>query len=535
MSDGPQVRVVGDGRGLGRRRATICCDGGRRPAAAPSRSTRCARPAGRRGPRPTSPAGPTRGRTRTRRPPPRRGARSPRGCAVRTGCPPGRARRSRAGGGARGHRRCPEPEPGQQVDPPTEPAEAEGHVGRAAAGVLRPGAVGAGDDVDQRLTDDERAIRGGRQSHRCLLVVRGGGVVTHRAQPLACAVEPLLAPGRERLAALPQARATPRGSPLRPRAGRRPGRARRAPARSRATATSAFGCALRVAVDGVWDGFGTRTVNQPRPTPLPRGGQLGVDDVVRRARRAATRMRSASPCATSCRVAHDVHRPRAAPRRSRGRASRRGTARAPARRARRPRRARARSAVSSERRALSRRASQPVLVLVDERRRLGEHRAAAPVVERVLLAVSRRGHRRARALPGLDEPGALLGDVRHDPLGGVGRGRGAQVRDEVEQRGVQVVPDRADQRRAARRRGAHERLVAERQQVLERAAAARDDDDLDPGVRVQLGDRRADLGDGARALHGHAADLELHGRPAARARWTPRRARRRPAGRRPGR
>ena len=65
----------------------------------------------------------------------------------------------------------------------------------------------------------------------------------------------------------------------------------------------------------------------------------------------------------------------------------------------------------------------------------------------------------------------LLGDVGHDALGRVGRGRRSQVGDQVEQRLVLLVPDRADDRGATGGDRAHQAFVGERQQVLERTAA----------------------------------------------------------------
>ena len=89
------------------------------------------------------------------------------------------------------------------------------------------------------------------------------------------------------------------------------------------------------------------------------------------------------------------------------------------------------------------------------------------------------------------------------------------VGDEVEQRGVDVVPDGADDRGARGGDRPQHRLVAERQEVLDAATAAGDDDDVDLRVGVELGEGRGDLGHRVRALHGDLADLEAGGRPAA--------------------
>ena len=69
--------------------------------------------------------------------------------------------------------------------------------------------------------------------------------------------------------------------------------------------------------------------------------------------------------------------------------------------------------------------------------------------------------------PGGGDAVELLADVRDDLLGGVRRRGGAEVGDEVEQRGVLLVPDGADERGAAAGDRADESLVGERQQVLD--------------------------------------------------------------------
>ena len=132
-------------------------------------------------------------------------------------------------------------------------------------------------------------------------------------------------------------------------------------------------------------------------------------------------------------------------------------------------------------------------------------------------AVSRSSSARTRGLGASTQLGhlvELLGDVGHDPLGCVGGRRGPHVGDEVEQRGVRLVADRAHDRRPARGHGAHQRLVGERQQVLQRAAAAGDHDHVDLGVGVEPLQRRGDLGHRRRPLHRDLLDPEPDRRPA---------------------
>ncbi len=106
--------------------------------------------------------------------------------------------------------------------------------------------------------------------------------------------------------------------------------------------------------------------------------------------------------------------------------------------------------------------------------------------------------------------------VRHEPPAGLGGGGAAQVGDVVDQRGVGLVPDRRDHRGAAGGDGAAQRLVGERQQVLDAAAAAGQHDHVDRRVAVERAERVDDLRHGQRALDGGVLDPEPHRRPAGR-------------------
>ena len=74
------------------------------------------------------------------------------------------------------------------------------------------------------------------------------------------------------------------------------------------------------------------------------------------------------------------------------------------------------------------------------------------------------------------------------------------------------MSDRGDERDEARRRRAHHDLLVERPQILERAAAARDDEQIRPrhrpalGQRVEAVDRGGNLERRALALHLHRPD-----------------------------
>src|SRR5215210_1887442 len=82
-----------------------------------------------------------------------------------------------------------------------------------------------------------------------------------------------------------------------------------------------------------------------------------------------------------------------------------------------------------------------------------------------------------------------------------GRRGGANVRDQVAQRRVLLVPDGRDDRDCAVGNRPHEALVAEREQVLEAAAAARDHDHFDARRGAQATDGVDDRRRGAGSLH----------------------------------
>ena len=78
------------------------------------------------------------------------------------------------------------------------------------------------------------------------------------------------------------------------------------------------------------------------------------------------------------------------------------------------------------------------------------------------------------------------------------------------------MADRGDDGRAGVCDGAHEALVGEGEEVFDRAAAARDDDDVDLVHGVQFEEGAAHLGHAVISLHGDLADLEARARPAVR-------------------
>ena len=91
----------------------------------------------------------------------------------------------------------------------------------------------------------------------------------------------------------------------------------------------------------------------------------------------------------------------------------------------------------------------------------------------------------------------------------------ATVSDQIEDRAVRLVPDRADHRRLGGADRPHQALVAERQQIFQRSAPTSDDDHLDLGVGVQFGQTGHDIDCRVRALHESMPDSHLGARPAA--------------------
>ncbi len=155
--------------------------------------------------------------------------------------------------------------------------------------------------------------------------------------------------------------------------------------------------------------------------------------------------------------------------------------------------------------------------LLEHRGGCGQHRAGAQVGQLWQLVGQEGAQVAPRAAPQLGDPFELLAHVGHEQLRRVGGGGRADVGDQVEQRGVRLVPDRGDDRGGCLRHDSHEPLVGERQQVLDGSAAARDDDDVHAALGVEPLHRLHHLASAAGALHGGVPGLEGdRGPPAAR-------------------
>ncbi len=131
-------------------------------------------------------------------------------------------------------------------------------------------------------------------------------------------------------------------------------------------------------------------------------------------------------------------------------------------------------------------------------------RGAQPVggaLEPVAVALEHAADADARCDPRARSrlPQQLI-EVGDDELAGGGGCRGADVGGEVAERRVLLVTDRRDDGDAARRDGAHDALVAEREQILEAASATGEDDHVDVRLLAERGERGDDLRGGARPL-----------------------------------
>ena len=123
----------------------------------------------------------------------------------------------------------------------------------------------------------------------------------------------------------------------------------------------------------------------------------------------------------------------------------------------------------------------------------------------VVLGALPAGERAARLAHQL---GDQVGAHRHRHFGCGGRRRRAPVGGEVDQGHVGLMADRRNERDHALGRGAHHDLLVERPQVLQRAAAAGDDQEIGPADAAACG-QRIEAADGGGDLLGRAVALHL--------------------------
>ena len=110
----------------------------------------------------------------------------------------------------------------------------------------------------------------------------------------------------------------------------------------------------------------------------------------------------------------------------------------------------------------------------------------------------------------------FLGDIRHNTLTRIGGGRGANVRDGIQNRTVCLMPNCRNDRSLCRRYGTYQSLIREREQIFKRTSAAGDHNHINLRMCIQLAQRRHHLARRAFALHFHVPYLKLHSGPAQR-------------------
>ncbi len=124
-------------------------------------------------------------------------------------------------------------------------------------------------------------------------------------------------------------------------------------------------------------------------------------------------------------------------------------------------------------------------------------------------------HRESESSPRGGERQLEVADVRHHQRSRCSGCRRPRVGCEVAERRVLLVPDRRDDRDTRRGDGAHDRLVAEREKILEAAATAREHDDVDVRVARELRQCRDDRARSALSLNARLADDDLRRREAS--------------------
>jgi len=118
--------------------------------------------------------------------------------------------------------------------------------------------------------------------------------------------------------------------------------------------------------------------------------------------------------------------------------------------------------------------------------------------------VSARASRRCSAAS------AAQSAARSGQRRGGGRRRRADVGDEIADREIGFVADARDDRQLRMKYGARDDLLVERPQVVERAAAAADDQHVDVRMRIRRPNRRRDFARGARTLHRRGVENDRH-------------------------
>jgi len=152
---------------------------------------------------------------------------------------------------------------------------------------------------------------------------------------------------------------------------------------------------------------------------------------------------------------------------------------------------------------------QPPGQIPERARRIGEDPAAPEPGQAIFEQRQALLHRRLKARPELEhapDQGVFLPD---DQLGGGRRRGGAQVGDEVGDRIVGLVAHGRDDRRPGGRDRARHGFLVEGPEILQRAAAPRHNDHVEPGDPVQHLKGLHDLAGRFFSLHSHGRNQDV--------------------------
>src|ERR1700719_2187169 len=144
--------------------------------------------------------------------------------------------------------------------------------------------------------------------------------------------------------------------------------------------------------------------------------------------------------------------------------------------------------------------------------RMREFQAPLGALEARAIRAQLAAHTRAQAQRGARQDLETRAAIRHHQLRGPRGGGGARIGREVRDGEVDLVPDPRDHGQAARAYGARDPFVVERPQILERAAAAGEDQHFALGARRGGLQRRDQRRDGGRPLHRRRIDEDPCGR-----------------------
>ncbi len=135
---------------------------------------------------------------------------------------------------------------------------------------------------------------------------------------------------------------------------------------------------------------------------------------------------------------------------------------------------------------------QTLLLLQQSRARMHELQSRRRGVEAIREHAQLASHPHEQAIGGTRKRFQTGGPIRHDELRRARGSRGPRIRNEIGNGEVDLVPDAAHHGNRARMNRARDALIVESPEVLEAAAAARDDQHIALRPRVFADTQRAD-------------------------------------------